>query len=66
MFHVFNVQQWLDEVKSACSENNLDPENSVFVLLMFSSLDFEFISFFAIEGRRYQSIREGMSTSLHR
>lgn len=46
MFYVFNVQQWLDEVVSACFENHLDPEDSVFVLLMFSSLDFEFVTFF--------------------
>ncbi|SFU39315.1 toll/interleukin-1 receptor domain-containing protein [Nitrosospira multiformis] len=46
MFYVFNVQQWLDEVVSACSENNLDPEESVFILLMFSSLDFDFVTFF--------------------
>lgn len=46
MFYVFNVQHWLDEVVSACSENDLDPEDSVFVLLMFSSLDFDFVTFF--------------------
>jgi hypothetical protein len=46
MFYVFNVQQWLDEVASVCSENNLDPEDSVFALLIFSSLDFNFVSFF--------------------
>lgn len=46
MFYVFNVQQWLDEVVSACFENHLDPEDSVFALLMFSSLDFEFVAFF--------------------
>lgn len=46
MFHVFNVQQWLSEVVSACNENSLDPEDSVFVLLIFSSLDFDFVTFF--------------------
>jgi len=46
MFYVFNVQQWLEEVVSACSENSLDPEDSVFVLLIFSSLDFDFVTFF--------------------
>ena len=46
MFYVFNVQQWLDEVVSACFENHLDPEDSVFALLMFSSLDFGFVTFF--------------------
>ena len=46
MFSVFNVEQWLGEVVSACSENSLDPEDSVFVLLMFSSLDFDFVPFF--------------------
>jgi hypothetical protein len=46
MFYVFNVQQWLDEVVSACSENSLDSEDSVFVLLIFSSLNFDFVTFF--------------------
>lgn len=46
MFYVFNVQQWLDEVVSTCNENSLDPEDSVFVLLIFSSLDFDFVTFF--------------------
>ncbi len=46
MFYLFNVQRWLDEVVSACSENSLDPKDSVFALLMFSSLDFDFVAFF--------------------
>jgi hypothetical protein len=46
MFYVFNVQQWLDEVVSVCAENNLKPEDSVFALLLFSSLDFDFVAFF--------------------
>lgn len=46
MFYVFNVKQWLEEVVSACSEYNVDPEDSVFALVMFSSLDFDFVEFF--------------------
>jgi hypothetical protein len=46
MFYVHNVEKWLDEVISACSENGLDPEDSVFVLLMFTSLDTDFVAFF--------------------
>jgi hypothetical protein len=46
MFYVFNVQQWLGEVVDACRENHLDPEDSIFALVMFSSLDFDFVRFF--------------------
>lgn len=46
MFYIFNVQKWLNEVLSACFENHLNPEDSVFALLIFSSLDFEFVAFF--------------------
>jgi len=46
MFYIFNAAQWLEEVVSACNENNLDPEESVFVLMLFSSLDFDYVAFF--------------------
>lgn len=62
MFYVFNVQQWLDEVVSACFENHLDPEDSVFVLMMFSSLDFEFVTFFR---DRKPQISQYSGTNVH-
>jgi hypothetical protein len=46
MFYIFNVKHWLEEVITRCNENNLNPEESIFVLLLFSSLDFEFVDFF--------------------
>lgn len=46
MFYVHNVDEWLSEVVQNCSTNGLDPEDSVFMLLLFSSLDFEFVEFF--------------------
>jgi hypothetical protein len=46
MFYVYNVSQWIDEVIDNCNRNSLDPEDSVFMLLIFSSLDFEYVSFF--------------------
>jgi hypothetical protein len=46
MFYVGNVQRWLNEVIEACNDNNLNPRDSVFVLIFFSSLDFEYVEFF--------------------
>lgn len=46
MFYVGNVHQWLNEVIDACNDNNLNPSDSVFVLLFFSSLDFDYVEFF--------------------
>jgi len=46
MFYVHNVNKWLAEVIENCSTNGLDPEDSVFMLLLFSSLDFEYVEFF--------------------
>ncbi|MEQ1718420.1 MAG: toll/interleukin-1 receptor domain-containing protein [Hyphomicrobium sp.] len=46
MFYVGNVHQWLNEVIEACNENSLNPADSVFVLVFFSSLDFEYVEFF--------------------
>jgi hypothetical protein len=46
MFYIWNAAEWLEEVISVCSENNLDPEESVFVLMLFSSLDFDYVAFF--------------------
>ncbi len=46
MFYVGNVRQWLNEVIEACNENSLNPTDSVFVLVFFSSLDFEYVEFF--------------------
>ena len=52
MFYIFNAAKWLEEVVSACSENNLDPEESVFVLMLFSSLDFDYVAFFKDKKRQ--------------
>lgn len=46
MFYVYNVSQWLDEVIDNCNEHNLNPEDSTFLLMIFSSLDFDFVAFF--------------------
>lgn len=46
MFYIWNAAGWLEEVIATCSENNLDPEESVFVLMLFSSLDFDYVAFF--------------------
>ncbi len=46
MFYVFNVHEWLTEVITACNENQLSPEESLFALALFSSLDEEHVRFF--------------------
>lgn len=62
MFYIFNAKQWLEEVVSACSENNLDPEESVFVLMLFSSLDFDYVEFFRDKKRQ---ISQYSGTNVH-
>lgn len=46
MFYIHNVNEWLEEVIENCNANSLDPEDSVFMLLIFSSLDFDYVEFF--------------------
>lgn len=46
MFYVYNVSQWLAEVIDNCNEHNLNPEDSTFLLMIFSSLDFDFVTYF--------------------
>lgn len=46
MFYLGNVQNWLGEVITSCNEEKLDPEQSIFCLMLFSSLDFECVEFF--------------------
>jgi len=46
MFYVWNVRNWLTEVIDACNERKLSPEDSVFALVLFSSLDDEHVAFF--------------------
>lgn len=46
MFYVWNVREWISEVITACGENHLNTDDSIFVLVLFSSLDFEYVEFF--------------------
>jgi hypothetical protein len=46
MFYVFNVHEWLTEVIAACNENRLSPDESLFALVLFSSLDEDHVKFF--------------------
>src|SRR5947209_19444476 len=46
MFQIYNVVEWLSEVIDSCNGRNLNPQDAVFVLLFFSSLDSKFLSFF--------------------
>jgi hypothetical protein len=62
MFYVHNVNEWLAEVIENCSANGLDPEDSVFMLLVFSSLDFDYVDFFKT---RRQQISQFSGTNFH-
>ena len=45
-FYIANTEQWLDDVIDACNRSNLNPEDSIFMLVTFSSLDEQFLTFF--------------------
>jgi TIR domain len=45
-FYIANTEQWLDHVIDACNRSNLNPEDSIFMLVTFSSLDEQFLTFF--------------------
>lgn len=62
MFYVLNVKQWLEEVLLASQEKNLDPQDSIFILLVFSSLDFSFTNFFR---KRRRQISEYSGHNVH-
>lgn len=62
MFFVHNVNEWLAEVIENCSTNGLDPEDSVFMLLLFSSLDFDYVEFFRT---RRQQISQFSGSNFH-
>jgi hypothetical protein len=47
MFYLFNVDAWLEEILDRCSEKRLNPQTSIFAIFMFSSLDIEYVNFFA-------------------
>lgn len=62
MFYLSNVDAWLEEVLDRCSENSLDPQASIFAIFLFSSLDIEYVDFFA---RHKAQISAASGTSVH-
>lgn len=62
MFFIDDVDKWLFEVVESCSTNGLDPEDSIFMLVFFSSLDFEFVDFFQ---NRYNQISKFSGANFH-
>ncbi|HVG32733.1 MAG TPA: toll/interleukin-1 receptor domain-containing protein [Pyrinomonadaceae bacterium] len=44
--YISNVKAWLAEVVQKCNEEGLDPATATFMFVLFSSLDFEYVSFF--------------------
>lgn len=46
MFYLGNVHRWLEEVIEACNDNGFRPDDSIFCLALFSSLDVELLTFF--------------------
>ena len=62
MFYVSNVTSWLDEVLLVCRDKSLDPEDSIFLLLLFSSLDSKFVKFFR---KRKKQISNFSGSNVH-
>lgn len=47
MFHIQQpTEQWIDEVVNVINENQLNPEESKFMIAFFSSMDSEFVEYF--------------------
>jgi len=55
MYHITNVREWLREAVQKCNENKLDPGKAVFMFVLFSSLDFEYVSFFKNKSEQISS-----------
>jgi TIR domain len=63
MFYVGNVHRWLDEVIEACNDNGFPPNESIFCLALFSSLDVELLNFFR-DRRKQISSYSGMNVHI--
>lgn len=46
MISISNIRQWFKEVIEITKEKELDPSDSIFALLFFSSMDFDLVEFF--------------------
>ena len=63
MFYVGNVHRWLEEVIEACNDNGFQPKDSIFCLVLFSSIDVELLSFFR-DRRKQISSYSGMNVHI--
>jgi len=59
MIYIANVDAWLEEVVRKCNEEGLDPLKSFFAFALFSSLDFDYISFFKEKYEQISSYSSG-------
>ena len=62
MFYISNVRAWLDEVVQKCNEEGLNPSSAFFMFALFSSLDFEYMSFFK---ERHEQISSYSGRNFH-
>jgi hypothetical protein len=46
MFFLFNTKEWIEEIVRLMNERQLKPENSRFMIAIFSSMDNEFVRYF--------------------
>jgi hypothetical protein len=47
MFYLINVDAWLNEILERCGQHGLDPQQSIFAIIIFKSLDVELVKLFS-------------------
>ncbi len=55
MFYVGNIDQWIAEINDTCREHHISLKDSIFILMLFSSLDSKYVKFFKTKKQQISS-----------
>lgn len=55
MFYIYQTEKWIDDVVKSMNEKQLKPENSQFMIVFFSSMDYELVDYFKTHKKQISS-----------